>query len=90
MTTRAGGCSRLFRHVSHLAGLLACLGALPVYALGLGELRVQSALGEPLVAEIGIKSATADELSSLEVTLGTQEIFNNSGVDRPQFLSTLR
>lgn len=89
MTTRAGGCSSLFRCVSRLVGVLAFLCVLPVYALGLGEMRVQSALGEPFVAEIDILSATAEELSTLEVTLGAQEVFNNSGVDRPPFLALL-
>ena len=49
-------------------GLLASALALPtpVFALGLGKLTVQSALGQPLSATIELTSAQKDELDTFE------------------------
>ena len=51
-----------------LAAAFCALSVAPVasWALGLGRLNVQSALGEPLRAEIEITSITAEEQSSLQ------------------------
>ncbi len=74
----------------------ALLGALlsptALFALGLGELRLNSALNQPFDAEIDIASATPDELNSIRVTMANDDTFKRSGLDRPAFLSafTLR
>lgn len=67
--------------------LLAFPGAL--FALGLGDIRLKSALNEPLDAEIDLVSATPDELSSLRAALASRETFVRYGLERPQFLSEL-
>jgi pilus assembly protein FimV len=59
-----------------------------VKALGLGEIRINSALNEPLSAQIDIVGATRDELAALTAGVANREIFNHYGVDRPAFLST--
>src|SRR5262245_14870867 len=60
-----------------------------LFALGLGDVRLKSALNEPLDAEIELISATPDELSSLRASLATRETFARYGLDRPQTLSNL-
>lgn len=50
-------------------------------ALSLGRLTVQSALGEPLRAEIDITGMTAEEAASLRSTLASPEAFRAAGVD---------
>jgi FimV-like protein len=57
-------------------------------ALGLGEIHVDSALNEPLAAEIDIVGATAEELAGLTATVASKETFLKFGADRPPFLST--
>jgi pilus assembly protein FimV len=57
-------------------------------ALGLGEIHVDSALNEPLVAEVEIVGATADDLAGITASVANPEIFVRFGVDRPAFLST--
>jgi FimV-like protein len=57
-------------------------------ALGLGDIRVESALNEPLTAQIDIVGATRDELALLTAKIANREIFQRYGADRPSFLST--
>ena len=58
------------------------------WALGLGEIELQSALNQPLRAEIAL-SATADEMQGLRVTLAGDDMFARRGLDRPAFLGGL-
>ena len=57
-------------------------------ALGLGEIHVESALNEPLAAEIDIVGATAEDLSGITAAIATRDTFLRFGVERPAFLST--
>src|ERR1700691_5350197 len=59
------------------------------WALGLGEIHLNSALNEPMNAEIDLIAATPDELTALRATLASREAFTRYGIDRPPFLSTL-
>jgi pilus assembly protein FimV len=59
------------------------------WALGLGEIHLNSALNEPMKAEIDLIAATPDELAALRATLAGREAFTRYGIDRPPFLSTL-
>jgi pilus assembly protein FimV len=67
--------------------LLACPTAL--FALGLGDIRLNSALNEPLDAEIELVGAAPDELTSLRATLANPEAFARYGLDRSAFLSKI-
>jgi pilus assembly protein FimV len=60
-----------------------------LFALGLGDIRLNSALNEPLDAEIELVGAAPDELSSLRATLANQETFTRYGLDRSPFLSKI-
>ncbi|HTB28429.1 MAG TPA: FimV/HubP family polar landmark protein, partial [Steroidobacteraceae bacterium] len=57
-------------------------------ALGLGEIHVDSALNEPLAAQIDIVGATAEDLSGITATIANRDTFLRFGVERPAFLST--
>jgi pilus assembly protein FimV len=57
------------------------LAASNAWALGLGRLAVQSALGETLRAEIDITSLTPEEAANLRVRVATPEAYKAAGVD---------
>ena len=57
------------RRLSRISLALVCLLASETWALGLGEIRLQSALNEPLRAEIELLSATPEELAGLTVAM---------------------
>ncbi len=65
------------------------LTPLAAFGLGLGEIRLGSALNEPLSAEIDLVAATPEELSALDAHLASPEVFARYGLDRPAFLSSL-
>ena len=58
------------------------------HALGLGEIHVNSALNEPLAADIEILGATAEELSSLTASVANRDTFLRFGAERPAFLAS--
>ncbi|MBM5812013.1 MAG: hypothetical protein FJ191_08635 [Gammaproteobacteria bacterium] len=57
--------------------------------LGLGEIRLSSALNEPLAAEIDLVAATSEELTTLRAQLASRELFQRYGLDRPGWLDSL-
>lgn len=59
-------------------------------ALALGRLNVQSALGEPLRAEIEITEITAAEADNLKVNIASTEAFRAAGVPYNAALSDVR
>jgi pilus assembly protein FimV len=58
------------------------------WALGLGEIHLNSGLNEPLNADIDIIAATPDELNALRASLAPREAFTRYGIDRPPFLAS--
>jgi pilus assembly protein FimV len=70
--------------------LMACLLCPTLsWALGLGEIHLNSALNEPMNAEIDLIAASPDELNALRAALAPKDAFTRYGIDRPPFLSTL-
>jgi pilus assembly protein FimV len=71
-----------------VAAACAALSLLPAasWALGLGRLNVQSALGEALRAEIDVTSLTSEEAASLQVKVASPETYRAAGVDYNQVL----
>ena len=59
------------------------------FALGLGDIRVDSALNEPLRAEIELLAVSPDALANLKITLASEATFTHYGLDRPSFLGGL-
>jgi pilus assembly protein FimV len=51
------------------------------YALALGRITVQSALGEPLRAEVEIPQITSEEAASLKATVAPPDAFRAAGLD---------
>ena len=57
-----------------------------LYALGLGEIKLNSALNQPFDAEIELVAATEEDLGALRATLASNDTFVRYGLDRPAFL----
>ncbi|MEW6677816.1 MAG: FimV/HubP family polar landmark protein [Pseudomonadota bacterium] len=74
-----------------ISGLLSAL--LLVYGsaqgAGLGKLSVQSALGQPLRAEIELLSVTKEELSGISAQLASRDLFRQARIERSGALSNL-
>ena len=64
--------------------------SLDANALALGRLNVQSALGEPLRAEIEVTEITASEADGMKVAIASQEAFRAAGVAYNSALSDVR
>ena len=79
MKYRSGHAARVALSSVALAALVAAAGN--AWALGLGRLNVQSALGETLRAEIDISSLTSEEESSLKVRIASPDAYRAQGVD---------
>jgi pilus assembly protein FimV len=75
------------KQLSRLVLLGALLSPPALYALGLGELKLNSALNQPFDAEIELIAPTSEELAELKVALANNEAFARYGLDRPAFLS---
>jgi len=75
-------------------GLLACaLMLLPLhgaFALGLGDLRVESSLNQNLNARIELVSVRPGDVVNLSIRLADAEVFENAGLDRPYQLNQLK
>ena len=67
--------------VTSAIALLGGLASLEAHALALGRITVQSALGEPLRAEIDIAEMTTDEAASLKAGIATPETFKSAGLE---------
>ncbi|HEX7012646.1 MAG TPA: FimV/HubP family polar landmark protein [Steroidobacteraceae bacterium] len=75
------------RYLPRLVLAGALLSPATLYALGLGEIRLHSALNQPFDAEIELISPSPDELSSLKVGLAGADMFARYDIDRPAFLN---
>ena len=70
--------------------LLGSLANFQAYALGLGRITVQSALGEPLRAEIDIADINAGEASSLKASVASADVFRAAGMEYSPSVSDLQ
>lgn len=83
-TTPSARSSGKRMRLSALAAAVVLSGAFAAnhaYALSLGRLTVQSALGEPLSAEIEIPDISDAESASLRVGLAPADVYRAAGVD---------
>jgi pilus assembly protein FimV len=74
------------RRLTRISLALVLLLSSEVWAIGLGDINLDSALNEPLRAEIVLLSATPEELANLSVTLASADTFARYGIDRPFYL----
>lgn len=70
--------------------LLLLIPSASVFALGLGGIRVESALNEPLDARVGLISVDQLTADDIRVRLAGPEVFGRAGMERPYLLSKLR
>ncbi|EKT4094529.1 fimbrial protein FimV [Stenotrophomonas maltophilia] len=80
MNKRAKGAKR---PLSYLSAALLALASSSAFALGLGDIRVLSKPGQPLLAEIPVVSADPSELENLRVALASPVTFERVGLQRP-------
>lgn len=73
-----------------LAGLAGFVFPACSFALGLGSIKVHSALNEPLSAEIEFSSVTDKELKGLNASLATRAEFETAGVERLPYLASIK
>src|SRR5919112_1439041 len=64
-----------------VAFALSAYGMSSASAAGLGRLTVQTALGQPLRAEVEITSLSREEASSLSARLASADSFRQAGLD---------
>jgi pilus assembly protein FimV len=65
----------------------ALLSPSALYALGLGEIKLNSALNQPFDADIELVSAAQEDLSALRAALASNDTFQRYGLDKPIYLS---
>jgi pilus assembly protein FimV len=58
------------------------------FALGLGDIHVESALHQPLAAQIEIVGVTAENSAGLSAQIADEEMFRRHGLERPVALSS--
>ncbi|HYQ73414.1 MAG TPA: FimV/HubP family polar landmark protein, partial [Gammaproteobacteria bacterium] len=80
----------MFRTTAVAAALLFITISSNVSALGLGEIDMQSALNQPLQANIGLTSAAGVDLSQVKVGIASAEAHQRAGLNRPRALGKLR
>lgn len=80
MNKRAKGAKR---PLTYLSAALLALASSSAFALGLGDIRVLSKPGQPLLAEIPVVSADPSELENLRVALASPVTFERVGLQRP-------
>lgn len=78
------------RKLALAVGLAGSLGASVANALGLGEIKLNSTLNQPLDAEIALLQVRDLTEAEILVRLASREDFQRAGVDRLFFLTDLR
>ena len=88
-TNKLAGCGQLSLLSVAIALALGTV-SIDASALALGRLNVQSALGEPLRAEIDVTEITASEADGMKVAIASSEAFRAAGVAYNPALSDVR
>lgn len=70
--------------------LVCLLSSNIAYTLGVGDIKVNSALNQPLDAEIKLFSVRPGEADNIRVSLGSLKDFANAGIERPLVVSFLK
>jgi pilus assembly protein FimV len=74
-----------------IAAAMLCLSATSrVFAIGLGDIEIQSMLNEPLEAVIQLTSASKQELDELKVAIAPRESFQKMGIPRTTILDDIK
>ncbi|MDO4905302.1 MAG: FimV/HubP family polar landmark protein, partial [Lautropia sp.] len=89
ITSGASGRAQIASAVALALAILAG-GNSPAEAAGLGRLTVQSALGQPLRAEVEVTSVRPDEAASLSAKLASPDAFSRAGLQYKEALSAVQ
>lgn len=73
-----------------LCGFMLAWIPLAAQAIGLGKLKVHSALDEPLNAEIPFTTISSKERRKLKAMLASRAEFDAAGIDRPAHLTNIK
>lgn len=76
--------------VSCLSAAILLLAQTPAYSAGLGKLSINSALGQPLNAEIEVIATDPTELASMQARLASTEAFRSANIEMSNALSGLK
>ena len=80
----------MLRMLARFVVVVCALWASQALALGLGDINVKSKLNQPFSASVAILGATSAQLDSLTVKLASADEFNRAGIERSDYLSTLK
>lgn len=80
----------MFKRLAFGLAFLAWWVPAQVFALGLGNIEMRSALNQPLDARIELLRARDGEVKDLAVALATADTFKRAGIERPNFLTQLK
>lgn len=78
-----------FRTLVIVSGLVLGVGSNSVFAVGLGNITLQSSLYQPLSARIELVDVGELEASDFHIGLASNDEFARSGLDRTQFMSDM-
>ena len=76
----------MFRKSAVVLALLLLSLSYRLYALGLGEIEMHSALNQPMSADISLISATGVDLSEVKITLASRAAHERLGLTRAKIL----
>ncbi|MCO1334020.1 hypothetical protein MO867_06660 [Microbulbifer sp. OS29] len=77
------------RKLALAVGLVGALGSNAALALGLGEIKLNSTLNQPLDAEIGLLQTRGLDGAEIKVRLAGPQEFDRAGVERSYLLASL-
>ncbi|WP_029132626.1 FimV/HubP family polar landmark protein [Sedimenticola selenatireducens] len=80
----------MVRKLSLAVALVLGISPFSTFAVGLGNIHLNSALNQYFDAEIDLLSVDQDEIADIKVTLASPDAFRRSGIERPFILSKLR
>jgi pilus assembly protein FimV len=80
----------MFRKSAIVLALLLLSLSYRLYALGLGEIEMHSALNQPMSADINLISATGVDLSGVKITLASRAAHEYLGLSRAKILSDFK
>ncbi len=78
------------RKIAAIALSLGCLHTGSVMALGLGELKLESFLNEPLKAQVDLLNVGGLHADEIKVRLATRDDFEKLGLERAYFLTGIK
>lgn len=76
--------------VSCLSAAILFLAQTPAYSAGLGKLSINSALGQPLNAEIEVIATDPTELSSMQARLASADAYRSANIEMTNALSSIK